>query len=126
MIEVIVPNRCDACQRCVDVCPANVFEIAADGTPYIVSQHDCQSCYMCELYCSNDAIYVGFDCERPEGITVEQALASGTLGDYRKYSGWDEWSGQHSNQHWRMGSVFKRAAQVQAKLGEQVVSRSAA
>ncbi|QLF94685.1 ferredoxin family protein [Pseudomonas sp. ABC1] len=110
MIEVIVQSRCDGCNRCVEVCPGNVFDISAEGHPVIARQVDCQSCYQCELYCTADALYVGHDCERPLGIDEVQALASGTLGQYRRHSGWDEWAGTYSNQQWRMGQVFRRAA----------------
>ncbi|WP_213878605.1 ferredoxin family protein [Pseudomonas sp. dw_358] len=109
MIEVIVASRCDSCSRCVDVCPSNVFDFDTQGRPQIARQADCQSCYLCELYCSADALYVGPDCEQPEGITEAQALASGTLGQYRRHSGWGEWAGHYRNLQWRMGEVFQRA-----------------
>lgn len=110
MIEVIVSDRCSGCNHCVDVCPSNVFDSLPGGLPVIARQDDCQSCYLCELYCRSDALYVGYHCEHPEGITEQQALSSGTLGQYRRHSGWDEWAGIHRNQQWRMGHVFRLAA----------------
>lgn len=115
MIEVIVRSRCSQCQQCIAVCPANVFEAGAEGLPIIARKNDCQSCYMCELYCTSDALYVGPNCEHPEGISEQAALASGTLGQYRRHSGWDEWRGHYQNKHWLMGSVFRRAAQASLK-----------
>ncbi|TWH75922.1 NAD-dependent dihydropyrimidine dehydrogenase PreA subunit [Azomonas agilis] len=109
MIEVVIRNRCTGCQKCLEVCPAQVFELGVDGLSSIARQQDCQSCYMCELYCTSDALYVSPNCEQPEGIDEQTAEASGTLGYYRRYSGWDEWAGQHPNRHWVMGSVFQRA-----------------
>jgi NAD-dependent dihydropyrimidine dehydrogenase PreA subunit len=109
MIETLVSSRCTGCQRCIEVCPANVFAPGANDIPLIARQDDCQSCYMCELYCQADALYVGHDCEHQENIGVEWALATGTLGQYRRESGWDEWAGQYHNLHYLMEGVFRRA-----------------
>lgn len=122
MIEVIVDSRCNACNRCVEVCPADVFDAVADRPPVLARQTDCQSCYMCELYCRADAIYVGHDCERVEGVSAEQALASGTLGQYRRHSGWDEWAANYCNLHWRMDEVFRRAAAPPAPADTPVLT----
>jgi NAD-dependent dihydropyrimidine dehydrogenase PreA subunit len=110
MIELLISERCTRCNRCVDVCPSDVFDPVPAAPPAIARQLDCQSCYLCELYCAADALYVGPDCERPEPVKVEDLLAAGVLGQYRRDSGWDEWSGHQRNLHWRMGTLFSRAA----------------
>ena len=50
MIEVIDAERCTSCDICVNVCPTNVFD-KTDGIPVIARQSDCQTCFLCELYC---------------------------------------------------------------------------
>lgn len=117
MIEVIVADRCTGCGRCAEVCPSNVFDLVEGGPPVIARQGDCQTCFMCELYCRADALYVDPDCDHPRPITAEAAIASGTLGQYRRHSGWDEWAGIYPNEQWRMELVFRRAAEAAAGQG---------
>ena len=50
MIEIIDPERCTACNICVTACPTNVFD-KTEGLPVIARQADCQTCFLCELYC---------------------------------------------------------------------------
>ncbi|MEY4576473.1 MAG: hypothetical protein RL701_1176 [Pseudomonadota bacterium] len=108
MIELILRSRCTDCGECVKVCPTNVFEVV-DTKLQIARQADCQTCFLCELYCSADALFVAPDAERTRPITEAEALASGTVGEYRRYSGWDEWHDQHPNLFWRQGELFARA-----------------
>jgi NAD-dependent dihydropyrimidine dehydrogenase PreA subunit len=110
MIELLIAERCTQCNACVAMCPSNVFDAVDNASPIVARAADCQSCYMCELYCKTDALYVGPDCEKAEPVNAAEIVASGVLGQYRKHSGWDEWSTQYSNQHWLMGSIFARAA----------------
>ena len=107
MIEFIVEDRCGDCGLCVDVCPRDVFEVGAAGQAVIARAGDCQTCFLCELYCDQDAIYVGPDCERVEG--VDPAAVAPLLGGYRRDSGWGEWAATVPNEHWRMGEIFARA-----------------
>ncbi len=62
MIEIIDNARCTGCNICVRACPTNVFDVSASGeagaAPVIARQGDCQTCFMCELYCPEDALYV--------------------------------------------------------------------
>ncbi|KPC50657.1 4Fe-4S dicluster domain-containing protein [Amantichitinum ursilacus] len=109
MIEWISSDRCTGCNQCVAVCPTNVLQARGDSTPLIARADDCQSCFMCELYCKQDAIFVGGLFDAPTGVTEEQAVAHGWLGQYRKHSGWDEWADQYANEHWRMDRVFALA-----------------
>lgn len=114
MIEFIAEDRCTRCNACVSVCPANVFEAAADAPPVIARADDCQTCFMCELYCDADAIFVGADCTHVEGVDPNAVLAAGLLGEFRRYSGWGEWANdpRYRNEHWRMEGIFLRAREV--------------
>jgi NAD-dependent dihydropyrimidine dehydrogenase PreA subunit len=55
MIELVSETRCIGCDICVNVCPTNVFDATPDGVPVIARKSDCQTCFMCELYCPTDA-----------------------------------------------------------------------
>ena len=109
MIEVVIEERCSGCGDCVDACPSDVLAVGPNGKAVIAQQGDCQTCLLCELYCPTDALFVWPDCDKPVGITADQALASGQLGAFRRDSGWGEHAGTFTNQHWRMGSIFERA-----------------
>ena len=111
MIELIIAERCTHCGDCVKICPSNAFDAKPNAPPVIARLDDCQTCFLCELHCKADALYVGADCEAAGATTFEQALASGTLGQYRRESGWDEFEGdpRFANEHWRMEGVFARA-----------------
>jgi NAD-dependent dihydropyrimidine dehydrogenase PreA subunit len=109
VIEAVIAERCTSCHACVEVCPTNVFDTGADGRPVIARQVDCQTCFMCELYCKADALYVAPDCDRAVPVDAATLLASNLLGQFRRDSGWDEWQGRYPNEHWLMDGVFKRA-----------------
>jgi NAD-dependent dihydropyrimidine dehydrogenase PreA subunit len=110
MIELIIADRCTSCNACVRICPTNVLEAVPNAPPRIARQDDCQTCFMCELYCREDAIYVAPDCERPTVVEEGTVVASGLLGEFRRHHGWDEWAGdpRYTNEHWQMESVFLR------------------
>jgi ferredoxin len=92
MIEVISNAACIDCDKCVQVCPTNVFDAVPGGHPIIARQTDCQSCFMCEAYCPVDAIFVApFSSPAPAGseYTDEAWLTShGRFGEYRRWIGW--------------------------------------
>jgi NAD-dependent dihydropyrimidine dehydrogenase PreA subunit len=111
VIELVIAERCTQCGDCVKICPSNVFDAEPGAPPLIARIEDCQTCFLCELYCKADALYVGADCEVQHGVDLKDAQASGTLGQYRRDSGWDEYEGdpRFANEHWLMGGVFERA-----------------
>ncbi len=111
MIELIVASRCTGCNVCVKVCPTDVFDVSDNGPPRIARPSACQTCFMCELYCDADALYVGPDCAASGAVEEQALLAQGALGRYRRDSGWGAWSSDpdHSNEHWRMELVFALA-----------------
>lgn len=90
MIEVVSDNRCIRCDICVRVCPASVFEKDAEGLPVIVRQDDCQTCFLCEIYCPTDALYVAEAADGPTGISEAEVEASGLFGTYARSLGWSK------------------------------------
>lgn len=114
MIELVIAERCTKCNVCVRVCPTNVFDAAPSRPPVIARQLDCQTCFLCELYCTADALFVVPECEHPVPVDKTRLLASGLLGQFRRDSGWHEWSGdpRYANEHWRMDEIFARARAI--------------
>jgi NAD-dependent dihydropyrimidine dehydrogenase PreA subunit len=87
MIEFIDAQRCTSCDICVNVCPTNVFD-KTDGIPVIARQADCQTCFLCELYCPADALYVSPFRDEREHVDEADLVARGLLGSYRRTLGW--------------------------------------
>lgn len=104
MIEVISDVACIDCDKCVEVCPTNVFDAVPGGHPVIARQSDCQTCFMCEAYCPVDALYVApfrgpvaglpttdgaAPVTSPKVTLDEERLAvDGRFGEYRRWIGW--------------------------------------
>lgn len=88
MIELISEERCVACDICVKVCPANVFDPVPNSAPIIARQDDCQTCFMCEVYCPFDALYVAPEAERPPARAAVPPEEQILLGSYAKATGW--------------------------------------
>ena len=58
-IRKIDVKLCIGCNVCVDVCPMDVIRIDPVGNKaYIKYLRDCQSCFLCEVECPEDAIEV--------------------------------------------------------------------
>jgi NAD-dependent dihydropyrimidine dehydrogenase PreA subunit len=88
MIEIISADRCTACNICVHACPTNVFEAVPGGPPRIARQADCQTCFMCELYCPEDALYVAPSADAPVAVDEHSVHTQSLLGSYRRDIGW--------------------------------------
>jgi NAD-dependent dihydropyrimidine dehydrogenase PreA subunit len=88
VIEILDESRCTACNICVSACPTNVFEAVPGGMPRIARQHDCQTCYMCELYCPEDALFVAPLADRTAQVHELQLERPELLGSYRAAIGW--------------------------------------
>jgi len=87
VIEVVSESRCVECNICVKVCPANVFD-ATGGVPVIARQDDCQTCFLCEIYCPTDALYVAERADGPLAITESGVEERGLFGSYSRALGW--------------------------------------
>lgn len=105
MIEVISEERCVACDICVKVCPANVFDPVPNAAPIIARQVDCQTCFMCEVYCPFDALYVAPNAASP--VTVDPSHLD-ALGTYAHAAGWQRGKpkGTASDPTYRLGNLI--------------------
>jgi NAD-dependent dihydropyrimidine dehydrogenase PreA subunit len=88
VIEIVSARRCIACDVCVKVCPANVFDAIPAAAPAIARQADCQTCFLCEIYCPSDALYVAPDAEGVAGVSESAIEAAGLFGSYARALGW--------------------------------------
>ena len=111
MIELISDDRCTRCDRCVRVCPTNVFDLVPGRAPVIARPDDCQTCFMCEIYCPVDALFVATEVDRHVAIDEETVTRNGWWGQYRRDSGWgaSRRDPSISNQSWRMDDIFAAA-----------------
>jgi NAD-dependent dihydropyrimidine dehydrogenase PreA subunit len=94
MIEVVAADRCISCDRCIEVCPTQVFDRGEDGIPVLARHSDCQTCYLCEAYCPVDALFVAPRTDPlPEDSPLRDAThleETGLLGSYRAALGWGQ------------------------------------
>jgi len=89
MIEFINAEACTSCNKCVEVCPQDVFEAAARGeTPALARQDDCTSCRQCVLHCPEAAVFVTLLGHRLPELDQQLIIASGRLHSYAQWLGW--------------------------------------
>ena len=63
-IRKIDYSLCNECGICIDVCPLDVIRLdEKTGKPLIKYLRDCQSCFLCEIECPTEAIFVTPDRE---------------------------------------------------------------
>lgn len=94
MIELIDVERCTRCNICVRICPTDVFEQVPGNPPRIARQDVCQTCFMCEIHCPDDAMYVAPLRQPAPADSVHLDLPKlkerGYLGSFRHRLGWGE------------------------------------
>jgi NAD-dependent dihydropyrimidine dehydrogenase PreA subunit len=88
VIELVSDSRCIRCDICVKACPTNVFDAVPDAAPVIARQEDCQTCFMCELYCPVDALFVAPEAEQNRRVDEDNLDGHSVLGSYRAAIGW--------------------------------------
>lgn len=115
MIAHVFADRCTGCNDCVAACPTHVFDPTPGGVPAIARLDQCQTCFMCELYCPADALYVAPDQRTPEPVDPEALLASGHVGKLRHDYGWDRDAPGQLAEFWRLGPLLHEGAQIAAR-----------
>jgi len=111
MIAQIITDKCNNCAQCVTVCPTFVLD-EGPQTPLIVRIEACQTCYMCELYCDQDAIFVA-----PDQFNAEPgADPLAHLGVIRRDHGWDrpDQTG-HLDDYRKLGPLLGEGAEIAAR-----------
>ena len=88
MIELVSETRCIGCDKCVSVCPTNVFDAVPGAAPVVARKSDCQTCFLCEAYCPVDALFVAAEAHEDVTVNEEELVAKGLLGQYRRNLGW--------------------------------------
>jgi NAD-dependent dihydropyrimidine dehydrogenase PreA subunit len=88
MIELISRDRCIKCDACVDVCPDDVFDSRPGDVPIVARLDDCQTCFLCEVYCPTDALYVSPFKDIREDVDEQELIVNNLLGSYRRALGW--------------------------------------
>ena len=87
MIEVVDEARCTNCNICVEACPTTVFD-RGERAPIIARIDDCQTCFMCELYCPVDAMFVHPFADRHVEVRENDLEERALLGGYSRALGW--------------------------------------
>jgi len=111
MIAQILADKCNNCAQCVNVCPTFVLD---DGprVPVIARLDACQTCYMCELHCNQDAIFVAPDQFAPE----PSADPLPHLGMIRRDHGWDRpGEAGHLDEYRKLGPLLGEGAEIAAR-----------
>ncbi len=63
-VERIDYEACSDCGECYETCPLDVYDRV--GSTYYIAHHaDCMVCFLCEIDCPQDAIYIGPERSRP-------------------------------------------------------------
>jgi NAD-dependent dihydropyrimidine dehydrogenase PreA subunit len=122
MIAHIFEDLCDGCNNCVVACPTHVLDVSS-GAPVIARLDQCQTCYMCELYCASDAIYVAPEQDKVDIIDPEAIRASGHLGRTRHDHGWDRPNEDgHLDQYRLLGPLLQKGGETAARRYHDLTS----
>lgn len=89
MIAALIAARCDNCQACIQACPGLVFNPGAEH-PVVARLAACETCYLCELACTRDALWVAPEADSALAPPEAELIASGQLGQIRRDHGWNE------------------------------------
>ncbi len=87
-VRVLDHSPAFKCDACVDACPDNVFDSVPGEVLVIARIEDYQTCFLCELYCPTDALYISPFKEDRELVDEASLIARGLLGSYRRALGW--------------------------------------
>lgn len=61
-IESINSNRCNGCGICEKTCSMDVIRIDKETRKAVIKyREDCMACFLCEMDCPAEAIYVTID-----------------------------------------------------------------
>lgn len=92
MLEFILEDRCTGCNKCYDICPQDVFDLADEknAPPVIARLEDCHSCRQCALHCAESAIHVSLLNKPTPDIDREAVVLSGRLTRYAEWLGWKD------------------------------------
>lgn len=119
MIAALIAERCTNCNACVAACPTRVFEPAATH-PAIARLDACQTCYLCELACPADALWVAPEADSAAAPPLDVLLASGQLGQIRRDSGWDLSGDQGQLDAYRLlGPLLNEGVDIASRRHEQ-------
>ena len=95
----------------------------SDGAPIIARLDQCQTCYMCELYCASDAIYVAPEQDKADIIDPEMIRASGHLGRIRHDHGWDRPNEDgHLDQYRLLGPLLQKGGETAVRRYQDFTS----
>ena len=72
-------ESCVNCGKCVKICPLDVLR-EGKTTPEIVYREDCQSCFLCIIYCPKHAITVDTERGRARALLKKQREGAACAG----------------------------------------------
>jgi NAD-dependent dihydropyrimidine dehydrogenase PreA subunit len=117
MIEEIFASRCTGCNECVTACPDHVLDKGEGGAPPVIARQDqCQTCFLCELYCAHDAIYVGVALP---GEVLDLPPAETRLGRVRHDYGWDGSTDDPLRDFWQLGPLLREGVEISSARHER-------